>query len=375
MEKCIGVINSGVTTEIFDTLCKTRPTYMLPFAGRYRLIDFALSNMSNHNVSNVVVYGGKNLRSTLDHLGNGQSWELNRRRNGLFVFPPIYHSDMIVPTDIANYYNTLTFYEHSTQKNMFIDNPMTVVKMDLQDAFEKFIEEDLDVMLFYKTQKDPDGYYLNTSKIILNEQGKLLNIGMNLGTENEFNLYLGKMLIKKDLFITLVKEAVEKGNAHNLRQAIINNKHILKIGTYHLDGHVEVIRDTRTYYQANMNLLNPDIYHELFFGRNMIYTKSKDEPPTTYKSTSKVNNSLIANGCIIEGHVENSIVFRGVKIGKDSIVRNSIIIQKSSIGSDAIVVNVITDKYASIGDGVTVVGNPLQPYVVGKSQVIVKGNQ
>ncbi|MDO5718357.1 MAG: glucose-1-phosphate adenylyltransferase subunit GlgD [Tissierellia bacterium] len=375
MEKCIGLINSGVNNGAFSSLCGIRPDYMLPYGGRYRIIDFALSNMTNHNISNVVVYGGKHIRSTLDHLGNGQSWELNRRRNGLMIFPPIFESDLVVPTDISIYFNSLRFYEHSPLNTVFMDNPMTIIKMDMDEAYDKFIEEDLDVLIFYKRQKDTEGKYLNASKVILDDAGELVNIGTNLGTEDEFNLFLGKTIIKKDVFIDLVKDSVEKSNAHTMRKAIMNNKEHLKIGTYHVDGHVEVIRDLRSYYEANMNLLVPDIYHEMFFGRNNIYTKSKDEPSTIYKDSSKVSNSLLANGCIIEGHVENSIIFRGVKIGKDAIVKNSIIIQKSVIGADSIIVNVIVDKYGVVEDGVTLVGNPLQPYVIAKGKTIGKAEE
>ncbi len=372
MEKCIGIINSGINAGTYGTLCETRPDYMLPYGGRYRIIDFSLSTMTNHNISNVVVYGGKHIRSTLDHLGIGQPWELNRRRNGLVIFPPVYDSDLVQPTNIATYYKTLPFFEYSNLQNIYMDDPMTIIKMQMDEAYEKFIEEDLDVLLFYKKQIDTEGKYLNARKMTVDNDGKLLNIGLNLGTQDEFNLFLSKFFIKKDVFIKLVKEAVEKANALTLRQAILNNKDKLKIDIYHIDGHVEVIRDLSSYYDANMNLLNKDIYHEVFFDKNLIYTKSKDEPSTLYKDYSRVNNSLIANGCIIEGDVENSILFRGVKIGKGTIVRNSIIIQKTEIGEDSVVVNVISDKYGVIDDGVTVVGHPKQPYVIRKGQRIRK---
>lgn len=372
MEKCIGIINSGVKKSTFGSLADTRPDYMLPYAGRYRIIDFSLSTMTFHNISNVVVYGGKHIRSTLDHLGIGQPWELNRRRNGLVVFPPVYDSELVVPTDIASYFKTLPFFEYSNLKNIYLDDPMTIIKMELDEAYEMFVEQDLDVLFFYKRQKDTEGKYINARKLIIDSDGKLVNIGQNLGTQDEFDLYLGKLFIKKDVFMDLVKEAVEKSNALTIRQAIINNKEKLKIGTYGVDGHVEVIRDLTSYYEANMNLLNKDIYHELFYDKHLIFTKSKDEPSTLYKESSRVKNSLIANGCIIEGQVENSILFRGVKVGANSIIRNSIIIQKTEIGNDAVVVNVISDKYGRVENEVTVVGNAKQPYVIKKGLTIRK---
>jgi len=137
---------------------------------------------------------------------------------------------------------------------------------------------------------------------------------------------------------------------------------------------VEYIKDIKSFYDANMKLLNRGISRELFFEGGTIFTKSKDEPPTLYKDLATVNNSLIANGCIIEGEVQNSIIFRGVKIGKGSIVKNSIVMQKSIIEDNAIVVNSILDKYAKIGNGVRIIGSTLMPYVVEKAQRIRKEN-
>lgn len=375
MEKCIGVINSGFTNETFNSLCKTRPVYMLPFGGRYRIVDFSLSSMSNHNFSSVLLYGGKNIRSTLDHIGNGQPWELNRRRNGLMIFPPVVENEFEKQSNILVYYQTLPYFEYSKNENIYIDNPMTIAKINLDLPFEKFKKENLDVLLLYKRQKDFTGKYINCDKLILNENGELHNIGINLGTENEFNLYLNKAFIKKDAFIRIVKDATERGDASNLRNGFINHKDSLRIGTYEVKSHVEVVHDLTSYYQANMNLLDMSIYDELFTGEYPVFTKSKDEPSTLYAEDSKVCNSLIANGCIIKGHVENSIIFRGVNIGPNAIVKNSIIIQKSQIGESSIVVNVISDKYGVVKDGVTVVGSAIQPYVIKKDMVIKKGQQ
>lgn len=372
MEKCIGVINSEITNETFGTLCGTRPDYMLPYGGRYRIIDFSLSTITNNKISRVVVYGGTHLRSTLDHIGNGQPWELNRRRNGLFIFPKIFDEGRFQDSDIVKYYRTLPFYEDSDASSIYMDNPMTIVNVNLKAAYEKFVKENLDVLFIYKMERDDEGKYLNTNKLILDRDGDLVNIGVNLGTENTINLFLGKFFIKRQIFIDLVKDSIEKSNAQTLRKAILNNKDKLKIGVMETESHVEIIRDVRSFYEANMNLLKPQIYKEVFFSGNMIYTKSKDEPSAIYMENSKVNNSLIANGCMIDGFVDNSIVFRGVKIGKNTIVRNSIIMQKSIIGSESVVVNCIADKNSAIADGVTVVGNPMAPYIVQKGLNIRK---
>ncbi len=375
MKRCIGVIHSGYSPETYDTLCKTRPDYMLPFGGRYRIVDFILSGLSN-NISNVVLYAGNNMRSTLDHVGNGKNWELNRKRGGLMILPPSYERGMDLPNEMITYYSSLRFYEDRRESVIYVANPMVLAKIDIEDAFTTFIEEDLDVMFVYKKQYDPEGNFIQHGKsivhdkLIVNDKGELVNVGINLGTEDEFNLYLGKMFIKKDLFIQIVKQSVERGGATTLLEAVLHEKDRLKIGTYEFEHHVEAIRDTKSYYEANMNLLDREVYNSMFYEGGMILTKSKDEPSTLYKSGSKTINSLVANGCVIEGQLESSVVFRDVHVGKNAIIKNSLLLQGARVEEDAIVVNSIVDKFGVIQQGAVIVGSPIKPYVVEKLQVI-----
>ena len=226
------------------------------------------------------------------------------------------------------------------------------------------------MLLVYATVEDPLGAYLNMNKLILDSNGSLVNVGINLGTQDVVHLYLSKMFIKKKVFIDIVKDSIEKGNARTMIQAVMNNKSRLKIGTCQVNCHIEMIRDLVSYYRANMALLDPDIYNELFHTGGMVYTKSKDEPSTLYKEGARVSNSLVANGCIIEGQVENSIIFRGVRVHKNAIVRNSILIQKTQVEEGAVLINTISDKYSTVRANVSLVGSPVNPFVIAKNQII-----
>ena len=371
MENCLGVISVGDGESNFGSLCKNRPVYMLPFGGRYRLIDFTISNMVNNGIKTVAVYTGEKIRSTMDHLGNGRPWDLNRRFNGLFLFPPIIKDEYLSHNgDISEYYSTEHFFNQAKEEYIYIHHPNILAKVNLKEAFKHFIDTDADITLFYKKQIDPWGEYINCDKIHLNSDGSLINIGLNLGTEKEFNFYIGMGFVKKSVFLKIVKESVEKGDAYYLKDAILLNKRKYKINSYEFKGHVSNIRNLKSYYDANMNLLNKGFSNELFFEGGTIYTKAKDEPSTLYTDTSNVQNSLVANGCIIEGTVENSIIFRGVNVGKNAIVKNSILMQKSEVLENAIVVNTIMDKYTSIGEGIRLAGSSVMPYVVEKYQKI-----
>ncbi|MDD7592900.1 MAG: glucose-1-phosphate adenylyltransferase subunit GlgD [Peptoniphilaceae bacterium] len=373
MKDCIGIIISTRETQGrsvgFGPLAEKRPDYMIPFAGRYRIVDFALSAMSNYQLSRVMLYGGNNIRSTLDHIGDGKSWELNRRNNGLFINPPSYEPQHD-PSIIRTYYDSITFFEESSAQNILIMNPMTLSKVDLNEAYAEFKNSDADVMLFYKNISDREGYYTNMRKLILDENGNFLNIGVNLGTNEVFPLYMDYLFIKKDLFIELVTKSLEQGDAATLIRAINNYKNRINIKAYEVKTPVIVINNINSYYRANMQLLNPEVYDDLFFNGGMVYTKSKDEPSTIYADHAHVQNSLVANGCIIEGQVENSILFRGVHVQKNAIVRNSILNEKTVVEENAVVVNTITDKNATIARGVTVAGAYAHPFVVGKNVTI-----
>lgn len=373
MEKCLGVISYNEEDRYFGGLCKHRPPYMLPFGGRYRLIDFTISNMVNHGLRTIAVYTGEKIRSTMDHLGNGKPWDLNRRFNGLILFPPVMDEEIDPYTgEIAQFYSTMQFFNQAREEYVYIVNPQIITKIDLNKAFKYFRESEADITLIYKNQEDPKGELINSDKIHTDRDGDLVNIGLNLATEKEFQHFLGMGFLKKEVFLDIIKNTIEEGNARSFKEAMLNYKGNYKINTYEFTGHVETIKDLKSFYDANLRLLKRDISTEFFFNGGMIYTKTKDEPSTLYTEPSKVQNSLIANGCIIEGEVENSIIFRGVKIGKGAVVKNSLVMQKSVIHENALVVNSILDKQVEIGEGAQIAGSGIMPYVVEKYKKINK---
>lgn len=370
MKNCMGIITVGNMNHDFGGLCTHRPVYMLPFGGRYRLIDIPISTMVNHGIRTVAIYTGDKIRSTMDHLGNGKPWDLNRRFNGLFLFPPA-EADY-KRGDLAQYYSTEEFFNRSSEDYVFITHSHILAKVDLSSIFEKFVKSDADIGLIYKNVTDPQGKLINAPKMNIDKEGNLLNIGTNLGTESSFNLYLQMAFLKKSVLKDLVMTSLEKTDLRTLIDAILDNKDRFKIQTYEHDGYMENIFDVKSYYDANLNLFKYDVSQQLFFEGGQIFTKAKDEPSTLYKEGSDVQNSIIANGCIIEGTVENSVIFRGVKIGKGAVVRNSIVMQKSVIEDGSIVVNSILDKYVHVHQGANIVGNREIPYVVEKNRSIRK---
>lgn len=361
MPSIVALIYSSEFEERnYGALCKSRPDYMLPFGGRYRLIDFSLSNISNHDISRVVLYADRMLRSTLDHIGNGKSWELNRRNGGLLINSPNYNSKGNL-SEIETYYDTIRYFEDHPSDYIYIKNPMYINKVDITDAKETMESNNLDCLIFSTKTEDRDGYYLNRRIISSDKNGKPCSVGLNLGLSNEIDLFLGSIMIKRDMFLRILRTAMEKNSQMSLLNAIFSFAGDMNIDFYRHNKEFEIISDINSFFEANMKLLKKDDFNQLFYEDGLVYTKSKDEPSTSYTKESNVKNSLIANGSIIRGEVENSIIFRGVSIGKGAVVKNSIVFQDTVISDGAILNYAITDKRTFIDKDSRLFGNRSHP--------------
>lgn len=370
LEECLGIISFEDIGSKFGVLCRNKPVYMLPFAGRYRLVDFTLSNMINHGVLTIAVFTGKKIRSILNHLGDGKPWDLNRKTSGLSIFPPLFDEEKRRSCDVYQYYTTKDFFTNSKAKYVIIANPNILSKVNLTEVFGYFLNTGADITVVYKKQDNSNNDYINADSLIIDDDGRFVNIGVNLGSKPEFNLFMHMILIKKEIFLEIIRAGMETGGDLHFKQAMMNYRNRYDINSYEFKGHIEYIRGIKSYYDANMNLLNRKIFNELFLKGGTVLTRSEDEPSTFYATKSRVRNSLVANGCIIKGEVENSILFREVKVGKDAIIRNSILMQGAVVKENAVLVNTILNKYVTVEEGVNIMGAEGNPYTVEEDLVV-----
>ena len=367
MDRVVALVySSDFSEQNYNNLCKYRPDYMLPFGGRYRIIDFSLSNLSNHDINRVILFSGNKLRSALDHIGNGKSWELNRRNGGLMLNPG--NPNKLPTSEIETYYDAILYFQQHDFEYVYIKNPMYIIKEDIHDAIENMKDKDLDCLIFSNKTVDKDGEFLNQAIINSDQSGRPANVGINLGITEDIDLFLGSIMMKKDSFLRVLRHSMQTNSVNSLLSAIFKYPGELDIDFYRQDNEFEIIKDVNSFYEANMKLLDKATFDKLFYEDGLVYTKSKDEPSTSYTKVSNVKNSLIANGSIIEGEVENSIIFRGVRIGKGAIVKNSIIFQDTVIEDGAILNFVITDKASHIGHDIKLFGNRSHPYVTSKGE-------
>jgi glucose-1-phosphate adenylyltransferase len=333
-KRLLGVIDATTYHDQLEDLIVHRSLAALPIAGRYRLIDFVLSNMVNSAIESVAIFPKFQYRSLMDHLGSGKNWDLNRKQDGLFFFPsPILDGPRNGIGSFRHFAANLDYFYRSRQEYALIANCFTVFNMDFRPVLEWHINSGCDI-----TE--------------IRHEGKSLEM----------------YLIKTSLLVHLIESHEETGYTC-MSDVVTDLHHSYKLCNYEYNGLAIMIDSTETYFSASMSILEPAIWKQLFLKERPIYTKVKDEPPTRYLKGANVKNSMIANGCLIEGIVENSIISRAVKIGKNSIIKNCIIMQKCQIGENCVLDSVILDKDVKVEDGTVLVATASSPHVIRKGTV------
>ena len=367
----LGIIYASAYDQALPELTNLRTMGSVPFGGRYRLIDFALSNMVNSGISKVGVITKTNYRSLMDHLGTGKPWDLSRKREGMYILPP-FNSAEGAGGLFSNRIDALigcgTFIGHATNEYVLISDCNTVCNIDFQHLFDAHEKSGADITIAYRHGDTPA--LSNTMNFEMNEEGRIRSVAITSAGGGQSDYSLNILLLKKSLLERLVAEAASMHYTDFERDIIQRQVGSLKIYGYRVDGFARTLDSLGSFYNINMELLNADNRRELFCRERPVYTKVRDEVPAIYGLGSEVKNCLIADGCNIEGKVENSILFRGVTVGKDAVVKNSIVMQGSFIGEGAQVNSVIMDKIAIIKPGQILCGTETFPVYVGKGIVV-----
>ncbi|MFT4414254.1 glucose-1-phosphate adenylyltransferase subunit GlgD [Fredinandcohnia humi] len=368
MERVIGVINLINEKQYLKELTLHRCLSAVPFGGRYRLIDFTISNFINAQIKKVAVFTKDKYRSIMDHLGSGKEWDLDRRNGGLFILPPV-HPDKSIKGDIQQFHDHIEFFQRSQEDTVIISPGHHVSKINFNEVVKSHRSSGADITILYKHF---DGEYVEKPiyhKCILNNDGTIMDLELFTSPKKEDSICLETYIFNKELLIDLIKKCYDSGEYDFIRDVVKANVHRLKVNSYCFTGYMPWIHSISSYYKSNMDFLNPELTQQFFFDSWDIYTKIKHEPPVKYSVSSKVSNSLIANGCDIEGTVENSIVFRGVKVNKGAIVKNSIIMQKGIIAEGSYLENVITDKQVTITQDKVIIGE-IVPHIIKKAEIV-----
>ena len=295
----MGIINLQEENNLIREMTDRRAVESIPFAGRYRLIDFTLSSMVNSGISNVGVMLPDKPRSVLDHLRSGKDWDLARRHDGLFYLPSPQEDKLTRKGDLKNFYHNLDFFEHSTQKYVLLTSGSFVYNVDFSQLLRFHQNTNADITMVYHTVTEE-----TTGKNVVietAENGLVTDIAEKPAVYDGSQVSMSVYLMEKRIFVEMVRYTYEHGGQDLLMDGIIRRASEYNIYACEHDGYVAHVDSTAAYYKSNMDILEPEVWEELFMGENSIYTKVKDEVPVQYKETAEVKNSLIANGCVVRG--------------------------------------------------------------------------
>lgn len=364
----LGIIFSNIHNETIDELTRKRTSASIPFGGRYRLIDFTLSNFVNAGMSNVGVLTQKNYQSLMDHVGSGRDWDLSRKNGGLIIFPPYssYRSDFLYENRFEALKSVIGYVSKSKEDDVVLTDCDSVNVINYNDVLEAHLSSGADITIVYQQKKVTEDLKSHMT-INLDEISRVTSATLKAKIDSLANVSLNVWVIKRRLLQTLLTDAVTTGATSFQRDVIYANIKTLKIYGYNYQGIYLHMNSMENYYHGNMLLLNKNIRQELFGNPDCrIYTKVRDSAPTRYGKDAQVSNSFIADACEIEGTVINSILFRGVKVEKGTVISNCILMQDTIVGSGCKLNHVITDKNVSIRDRNVLSGCEKVPYYLGK---------
>lgn len=372
----LGIIFPNSYDSLVPDLVSERLMASIPFASRYRMCDFMISSMVHCGIDNISILVRKNYHSLLDHLGNGREWDLARKNGGLNIVPPFAQKQIKVFSGRIEALESIRGYlMKQTEKYVILSDANMAVNFDFNTLLDAHIKSGADVTMVYHKQEIPqslirqstDGMDLYYALGINGD--RVSKIYINPKESGEMNFSLNIYVVERELLMRMVDEAYLHGDVYFVRDILEKKIDQMDVRGFCYDGYVAHIHDMNSYFEENMRLLKEENLNALFSG-NQIYTKIRDDNPTRYINGAKAKNVMVADGCVIEGEVENSVLFRGVKIRKGAKVKNCVLMQDTVIEDNASVEYVITDKNVTISEGKSLTGNDTFQVYVAKGQVV-----
>ncbi|MDR2047171.1 MAG: glucose-1-phosphate adenylyltransferase subunit GlgD [Clostridiales bacterium] len=369
MSNIMSVLFASDNENKLNELTIHRTPASLPFCGRYRLIDFSLSNLVNSGVTTIGIIARNNYNSLMDHIRMGRDWDLNRKNSGLAVFPPFVTnmSRDLYKSKIEAIYGIADYLKRAKEEYIVITNGNIAYNFDFGLLYDFHNVRNADItLLVYKTAA--------TARRVLPVIGKNGRISelifSNSQSQKPADVAMNVYLMRKDLLLELTDAAYSRGQVDFEKDILLARIPELRIFAYETTGYAAVIDDIKSYYYESMKLLNKEIRDGLFDSYGNIYTKVKDSAPAAYGDKAVVKNSLIADGCKINGYVENSVLFRGVSIEAGAHVVNSIVMENGQILSNSNISYVITDKNVVVKENRNISGFETYPIVIVKDKIV-----
>lgn len=373
MSNVLGLIFANMHELTVTDLTKNRAMASIPFGARYRLIDFPLSNMVNSGISNVGVVTKSNYQSLLDHIGSGDEWDLSRKTGGLHFLPPYsnnYANGGLYRGRLEALAGVEAFIKNAHADYVLLTDCDCVANVDYKKIVDYHEEKGADITVVYGRSVFTPEQTKTRTILKVSDQGEVCDVLIRPDLAGEYDASMNIFVMSKEFLLKTIGESTSR-NLYSFEIDILQHKlDELKVYGYRFDGYYSQIDGIQAYYQANMDLMNKEVRTELFNLTDPIYTKVRDDAPAVYGLEASAKNSLIADGCVIEGTVENSVLFRGVKVGKGAVIKNCIIMQDAEVGDKCELNYVIADKNVKVGNYRSLCGTVDYPVFVNKNSAV-----
>ncbi|WP_026652241.1 glucose-1-phosphate adenylyltransferase subunit GlgD [Butyrivibrio proteoclasticus] len=347
--KAFGIVSSADNGTHVEGLHDYRPIGSFSFLGRFRVIDFPISNMSNSDINRIQVYLRSRPRSIAEHIGSGRHYNINSKRGKIqLLFSHDTDTRSLYNTDICTYMENLDIIERMHQDYVIIAPSYMVYKQDYRQLLDSHVASGADVTLLYHKVDNAKEYFQSCYSLNMNKQKGVSSLEKNLGTAKEKNIFMDTYCMSKEVFISLINDARKLSSVYTLKDIINIKCKDLDIRAYQHKGYFASLTSLKDYYHASLELLDYNLASDLFQTDWPIYTRTTDSCPTKYLESSKVTGSFVSNGCIIEGSIDNSVIGRSVEIKKGATIKNSIIMAYAVIEEGVHIENAIVDKWAHV---------------------------
>ena len=366
--RTVGIIFSNIHDNSVPELSRIRTLGSIPFGGRYRLIDFPLSNMVNSGIDTVGIITKSNYQSLMDHVGSGKDWDLARKDGGLIILPPYgdENSSKLYNSRLEALKGITSFLFRADEDYVVMTDCDAICRINYNDVIERHIITKADITLVYTKMQNAE----KATIFNMDESGRINSVFYKEKVSGEtYNVFTNIFVMKLSLLQNIVMDSITHNKVHFTKDVITPNIESMRIMGYEHNGFYSGITSLQAYYESSLKMLDSSVRHEVF-GDRSVFTKIRDSAPTKYGNSSVVKNSLIADGCDIQGEVENSILFRNVKVGRGAVIKNSIVMQNTVLGENCTLNCIIADKNVTVTDRKVLSGSDNHPFYLGKGIMV-----
>lgn len=370
--QAMGIIFSNIYDNHMGDLTGHRTSAAIPFGGRYRQVDFALSNMSNASIKHIAIVTKYNYESLMNHLGSCAEWDLSLDYKGVVLLPPYATGNTgVYRGKLEALYTALPVMEDATQEYVVLSDTSVLGPVDYRKAIDDHIKSGCDITVICK-EGECDGEKIHSLSIRTDEDGKPMEMAVDFAAPKEYAASTGMFIIARKLLMDIVRSTAPYGKYHLERDFILAefNRGTISVNVFRQEGIALFNESIQEYYENSMALLDPKVRHGLFHTDIPIYTKPRNEVPTFYSEDSDITDCIVADGCLLSGTCKKSILFREVTLEKDCRVQDSIIMQGSRVGEGAELQYVILDKDVTVKPHTKLVGSATHPLYIKKGATV-----